>query len=347
MMKKLTNDEVSEICSELQYLLHAGISNAGAIASIYEDSKGTQYEAMFEAMSSEADSGFSLSEIFKNSGAFPDYVCNMLDVGEKSGKTEETLESLASETASKAALDRQLKSSLLYPAVLMVIMLVVIAVLLIKVLPIFNDVYAQLGSGLTGLAGSLLNFGKALGSIAPVLGIILGLIVLFLALFASVPSFRSSVLDRWWRIKGDKGVGGMISNAHFAQALSLAISSGMQSDIAVSVAAKLLPDSVAVQRKCNKCMELLNDGSSLTEALRDSTLLPASKCRQLDAAIKGGSSEKAMTEIARRMSEDSSAALSENMSRVEPIMVTISSLLIGIILLVVMLPLVNIMSAIG
>lgn len=346
-MKLFSNDLIAEICSELKYLIHAGISNAGALDSISEDAKGTPYKSVFEEMASKAASGASLSDIFRESGCFPGYVCEMLGVGEASGKVEETLDSLSKECSSKASLDRQLKSALLYPAILMLIMLAVIAVLLIRVLPIFNDVYAQLGSSLTGFAGKLLTFGKALDSIAPVLGIILGAIVLFLALFASVSSFRASVLDRWWKMRGDKGVGGQINNAHFAQALSLAMSSGMQSDEAVEAAARLLPESASVKRKCDYCLKLISEGENFTDAIRESTLLPASKCRQLDAAIKGGTADTAMAEIADRMSQESSAALSESMSRIEPVMVTVSSLLIGIILLVVMLPLINIMSAIG
>lgn len=346
-MRKFTNDEIAEICSEISYLLHAGISNSGALSSIAEDAGNSPLRPVLDSMAEQADSGDSLSDIFKSSNCFPSYVCEILSVGERSGKTEETLDALSEECGNRASLDRQLKSALLYPAILMLIMLVVIAVLLIRVLPIFNDVYAQLGSGLTGVAGKLLSFGRALSASAPILGIILGAVVLFLALFASVSSFRTSVLDYWWRVKGDKGVGGQINNAHFAQALSLAISSGMQAEDAVISAAALLPDSVAIKRKCDKCLELLSDGATFTDAIKEAELLPASKCRQLDAAIKGGSADRAMAEIARRMTEESSAALNESMSRIEPIMVTFSSLLIGIILLVVMLPLVNIMSALG
>ena len=57
-------------------------------------------------------------------------------------------------------LDRRIKSALLYPAVMLMLMLVVIAVLLVKVLPIFNDVYASLGGRLTGVAGGLLAMGQ-------------------------------------------------------------------------------------------------------------------------------------------------------------------------------------------
>ena len=346
-MKKFNNDEISEICSELKYLIHAGISNSGAFSSLCEDANGTPLKSVFDKMSSMADEGESISKIFRESECFPEYVCDMLEVGESSGKVEETLDALSNECSTKASLDRQLKSALLYPAILMLIMLAVIAVLLIRVLPIFNDVYAQLGSGLTGFAGKLLTFGRTLSSMAPILGIILGIIVLFLALFASVSSFRTSFLNYWWRIRGDKGVGGQVSSAHFAQALSLAISSGMKSEDALDAAVKLLPESTSVKQKYELAKKLLEGGSSLTEALKGSTLLPAGKCRQLDAAIKGGSADQAMAEIAKRMSEDSSAALTESMARIEPVMVTISSLLIGLILLVVMLPLINIMSALG
>ena len=345
-MKKITNDEIAEICSEISYLLHAGISVSGALSSLAEDAEASPLASVISGMAEKASSGADLSEVFKESGVFPDYVCDMLSVGERSGKTEETLNSISEECRSRASLDRQLKSALLYPAILMFIMLAVIAVLLIKVLPIFNEVYANLGSGLTGVAGALLSAGQFLAKYGIIFGIIIGIFVLFLALFSLLPSFRENVLTWWWNKRGDRGIGGKINSAHFAQALSLAISSGMQPEDAISSAAKLLGDSVSVKEKSEKCLSLLAVGASYADALRDSGLLPASKCRQLDAAIKGGSQDTAIAEIANRLNDEASNALSESISRVEPVMVTVSSLLIGLILLTVMLPLVSIMSAV-
>lgn len=90
------------------------------------------------------------------------YVYGLLAVGERSGRTEEALSSLAAYYENRVRLDRRLRFILLYPAILLLIMLAVLVVLLTQVLPVFNDVYANLGSRLSGLAGGLLALDRVL-----------------------------------------------------------------------------------------------------------------------------------------------------------------------------------------
>lgn len=93
-----------------------------------------------------------------------------------------------------AKLNRRIRSALLYPAVMLVLMLVVIGVLLVKVLPIFDDVYMSLGGQLTGIAGGLLTLGRWLDKAMPVLWILLALIVVFFYAICSNRTFpRTSI----------------------------------------------------------------------------------------------------------------------------------------------------------
>ena len=76
-------------------------------------------------------------------------------------------------------------------------------------------------------------------------------------------------------------------------------------------------------------------------------LLSPAQSRLLSLGIQGGNADSVMENIAGQMMEDAQASLETAVSRVEPVMVLVSSLLVGLILLAVMLPLVDIMSVIG
>ena len=342
-----SNDDMSAVFTELGYLLHAGIGNADAMTLLAEDETRPAYKAVLEGMAKDADEGLELAEIFNQTGSFPGYVGKMLAVGEKTGRTEEALNALASTCSRRAAMEKRIKSALLYPSILLLIMLAVIAVLLVYVLPIFNTVYAQLGGSLNGVAGSLLYFGQILGKIMPVLIAVFCAAVIFLTLFSTVPSFRDALITRWQKNRGDKGVAGKIASATFAQALSLAMNSGMPIEDAVTGAAELVLDTAGYSERVEKCVSMLCEGKSTSEALKESRLIPASECRILEAGIHGGSGETAMDAIAGRLTEESEEAMDDAISRVEPTMVIITSLLVGLIIISVMLPLINIMSAIG
>ena len=331
--KMLTNSEISAFCLGLSLLIHSGVGVGDGLALLAEEES--------------ADSGVSLAEAVKTSGRFPGYVCGLLEVGEKSGRTEEALSALARYYEDRARLDHQIKTALLYPAILLVIMLAVIAVLLIRVLPVFNEVYAYLGASLTGIAGGLLSLGRALDAAMPVLLVILGIVVVLIILFAAVPAFREKLTGFWRRRMGDKGVSKKINTACFAQSLSMGLSSGLPLEEALSLAGSLLDDVPAAKARCEDCQKRIESGESLSAAMKASGALPNTECRLLELGLRSGTGDAAMEQIARRLSEESEIALEESVARVEPALVMVTSALVGIILLAVMLPLMNIMTSIG
>ena len=145
-MKRLSYEEISNLCLSLSTLIHAGIGAGDGLSLLAEDEEPSEYKELLLQLADKADCGFSLSAAFRESGAFPGYVCGLLETGERSGEVEESLSSLAKYYEERMHMERQIKSALLYPAVLLFIMLAVIVVLLSKVLPVFDSVYAQLGS---------------------------------------------------------------------------------------------------------------------------------------------------------------------------------------------------------
>lgn len=344
-MKRLSNDEVSTLCRELAYLLHAGMGSADALTLMAED--GGKHAALLKEMAQAADEGASLSEAFNEAQVFPEYAARLLKVGDSSGRTEETLNALADYYEGRERLARQLRTSLLYPVILLLIMLAVIVVLLVYVLPIFDRVYAQFGVTLTGVAGGLLGFGKALGKIMPVLCAVLGVLVLAVLLLAVSDKMRDRALAFWRRHRGDKGVSRQVNDARFAMALSMGLRSGMPIEQALALAGEILHEVPSAEARVSDCIKRMEDGESLGTALEQSDLMPKAECRLLAAGLRSGVGDAAMDQITARMNDRSETAIHEKVSRVEPTLVILASLLVGMILLAVMLPLMNIMSAIG
>lgn len=342
----ISHEALSSLCLELSMLFHAGVAAGDALTLLAEESDKT-YRDMLADMASQVDFGSTLSAAMKETGRFPIYVCGLVEVGERAGRTEEALAALARYYEGRARLDRRIKSALLYPAVMMLLMLVVIGVLLVRVLPIFNDVYASLGGRLTGVAGGLLALGRWLDQAMPVLWVLLAAVVAFLAAFAVFPSFREKLTASWRNRRGDKGIARKMNDARLAQALAMGMASGMPVEEAVELASGLLEDVPQAKARCLDCRARLDQGERVSTAMKESGLLPAGPCRLLELGQRGGAGDAAMEKIAADLSEDSELALEEKVSRVEPALVLVCSILVGLILLSVMLPLMHIMSAIG
>ena len=342
----LTELETALFCRALALQLQAGISLADGIYLLAQDETGEK-QALYRQMAAGLDSGMQLSDVLEEAACLPEYVCAMVQIGQRTGKLEQTLLSLGNFYEQRSSQKRQIKQALAYPGMVFVLMLVVVAVLLVKVLPIFEGVYNSLGSRLTGVAAVLLQLGQLLETAMPVLLTVLSAALIFAALYWKVSAFRE-LLNRWFRKHfGDRGIGRKFNNARFAQALAMGLSSGLTLEESMELAENLLVQIPAAAERCRGCKDLMEAGMELSDAMGRTNLLPPAESRLLAVGLRSGNGDRVMEEIARRLSQQAENAVEDAVSKIEPALVLIASLLVGMILLSVMLPLMNIMSTIG
>ena len=342
----LSYEDTAAFCRSLATLNHAGVGSADSLYLMADDAPDEKQKAMLKEMASDADFGMAQSEAVRKTGAFPEFVPSMMAVGERTGHVEETMESLADYYEGRMRLDGQLKSALLYPSILLLVMLAVLVVLLAYVLPVFSEVYARLGTGFSGFAGGLLSLGGVLSKLMPVLCVVLGLLVAFLLVFALSERFRTAFIRKLGVMTGEKGISRATASATFMQALSLGVNSGMATDEAVALASTLM-DTPGSQKRAKEAEGLLLDGSTLADALKQTEFVTASEARILSAAFRSGAGDRALQHASETATEQSEEAVQKLLGRVEPAMVLTGAILVGLILLSVMLPLLHIMSAIG
>ena len=184
-MKKmnLSNDYLSAFCLQISLLLHAGISIGDGLHMLSEDEEDPAAKKILQSMSEQVDNGLQISEVMEQSECFPDYVVYMTRTGEETGRTEEAFKALSDYYEEQRQLSERIRSALLYPVILLILMLLIIGVLLIRVLPIFNTVYNQLGGSMTGIAAGLLKLGDVLRAALPVIGIVMGIVVVVVLIF--------------------------------------------------------------------------------------------------------------------------------------------------------------------
>lgn len=344
--KMLTQTQIAHICRGLALQLHAGIPLADGFHLLAEDAEGNLAK-LLRQMGEGLDRGEELPQILEDAKCFPEYVQGMIRVGQYTGKLEQTLKSLADFYDRSDRQKRQIKNALSYPCMVLVLMLVVVAVLLVKVLPVFDGVYASLGSRLTGVAAGLLHLGQILERSMPVLLVVLALGGIFAITYWKVETVRKWVNSGYRNRFGDRGIGRKFNNARFAGALAMGLSSGLTLEESMELAENLLKGIPGAELRCSLCARLLAEGADLPEAMKEAQLLPPQESRMLAVGLRAGNGDRVMEDIARRLSQQAEDALEDAVSRIEPTMVLAASLLVGLILLSVMLPLMNIMSAIG
>ena len=345
--KKLNSTYLSMLCSELAMLLDAGLTVMDGLEILQEAESGKDSKMILRELLDTMEEGFPFSNALEKSIYFPDYMVHMVGIGEKTGRLVESFKALSEYYERQVRLSVTIKSSVLYPAILLVLMIAVVLILVVQVLPIFNDVFNRLGTQMSPLAISLMNFGGWLGDASVTIAIVLGVIFILALLAWLLPGIRDKITgmlsDKW----GDKGIFGKIASSRFIYSMTLAMASGLDTDDAICSAANVSGSSKAVAKKNNRCIELLNSGSTLSEALRGADILSPQDAKMLAIGSRTGKSDEAMSEIARRSEIKVQDDISRIVSKIEPTLVIISSVVVGVILLSVMLPLMGIMTAIG
>lgn len=343
---KLTNAALAELFRGLESLYHAGLPLADGVYLLAQEAAGPE-KALLEALGKAMDAGSPLHAAMEDTGAFPEAALGMVRIGQETGRLEDTLRYLSEYYDQQVKTARQVKNALLYPSMILLLMLIVIGVLLMEVLPVFDRVYGSLGSALTGLAGGLLVLGQGLKAALPVLlGILAAGLVVFL-LYKFVKPFRewiNACLLKWF---GDVSLARKFHNAQFARAMAMGLASGMGIDEALASASGLLSHIPAAKARCEACQDLIARQVPLAQAFCEAKLLDSANSRMLSLALQSGSGDRCLGDIASRLHRQAQEDLEDAVSRIEPAMVLLCSVLVGVILLAVMLPLIDIMAMIG
>jgi len=335
------------LCSELAMLLDAGLTVSDSIHVLKEDEPGKDGKAIMQGLIDRLEMGEAFSIALKASGIFPRYMVHMVEIGEKTGRLVETLTALSEYYERQVRLAVTIKNSVLYPAILLVLMVVVVLILIVQVLPIFNDVFSRLGTQMSPVAKSLMEFGGWLGDASVVIAAIFGVIFIVVILAAAIPNLRKALAKGFSDMWGNRGVFGKLASSRFVFAMTLAMASGLDTAEAIDVAAGVSGGSKAIDEKHRRCTEMIHTGSTLSEALCGSGILSLQDGKMLSIGARSGKADLAMAEIARRSDLDVRDSIDRIVGRIEPTLVIISSVVVGIILLSVMLPLMGIMTAIG
>ena len=345
--KFLTNMYMSSLCLELSMLIHAGFTIPHGIELMLEDESNKDSRMVLLSLRDNLSGGVPLSEAMNIAGYFPLYMVNMVRVGEKTGHLSDTLKALSEYYERREMLAISIKNATTYPAILLTMMLAVVVILIVQVLPIFNDVFGSMGVQMSPFALQLMQFGVWLKGASVVIVLTFGVLFLMMFLAWAISGIRKHITRVFRDNFGDKWVFGRIASSQFTSSMALAMVSGMDVEDSVSLAASLNSDSKVLNHKYEKCKSLLTVNINLANALRDSQILSAKDSRMLSIGEQSGMGDATMVEIARRTDRFVQDEISRVVGRIEPTLVIITSIIVGIILLSVMLPLMGIMTSVG
>ena len=341
MMKKnnnsiLGNMEIAAFCDQLSMIVAAGISLYEGVSILSEDAEDEQTKALLCGINASLEQGVSFHEALSVSEVFPKYVIDMIEIGETTGKLEEVLKALSTYYRREDSIRNSIKNAVTYPIIMIVLMFVIIFVMIAKVLPVFQQIYGELGSQLTGVAGAFMRFSMVLNRYMLVIVLLLAVAVVALVFF-----FKSNHGKRFWQKKTLA-----LATGRFANCMSLAMSSGLDTDQGLLFAEQLV-DNPYMEQRIQTCREMIASGKSFAEAILSTHIFDRIYVSMISIGFRTGTLDEVMAKISEEYEDAIENRIAKFIAILEPTLVIILSVVIGSVLISFLLPLIGIMSSIG
>jgi len=328
-------------------LMSAGIPLSQAFELLSQSIVGTRatqkaFGATLQTLRVEVNAGQSLHSAFqKHPQIFNQHYCSLLHAGESAGILDIILERLADTLEAQAALKAKLKNALIYPVSILTIAVLVLVVILLWVVPVFEDVFKSMGASLPWATQQLIDLSFWLGHWA---GALSGGLWVFL------------VLLRWWHQKSvmfqinfEKMLltmpilGPLLLTAmavKWAQTLSALLKAGIPLAEALSPASAATASPNLAQATLTMAQRI-QEGHSLSKAMSKSNLFSAMTIQMCAIGEETGSLDSMLQRAAKLMESDVNQQIGNLSTLLEPIIMVLLGTLIGGILLALYLPIFN------
>lgn len=339
----LSNLEAAAFCEQMAMVLKAGISVTEGISIMREDAQSPAEKELLGGIYEKMQETGTISSALRESGVFPGYLCKMTQIGEETGTLDDVLSSLERYYERQEGVSRSIRSALTYPLVMIGMMALVIVVLLTRVMPVFQQVFRQLGMEMSGFSRGALLLGNALSRYAVVF---VGVIVAFALLFVwlvKTKNGRVQLEKLGRRFRFTREISDKMAVCRFAGGMSLTLKSGLTPERGLELAEEL-NENIFFGGKIADCRKKMEEGSSLSEAFHETKIFTGVYARMADIAGRTGVMDEVMGKLADQIEEEVDEEIGSFISMLEPTLVILLSLIVGTILLSVMLPLLGILA---
>jgi len=340
-------NELSIFCKEMSVMFFSQITLLEGAQLLAGQMTNRHMKAALVRVHEKMSAGFTFAQsLEEHRNVFTPYLCSMVMIGEASGTLDDIFNRMSIYFEKENHTRKKLRSAALYPAVLTALMLGVVVLLITKILPMFEDLLYSMGGAMPGVTAGLLAASNFI--VNNIFVILAALIVLAVgAMFF----FRSEKGSFW----GDRllatapmfsFINTRIFTARFSRCMSILLKSGIQ---LLNAMTDVLPtiDNRYIKKIYEAKIEEVRAGKTLTEALSETGLLPPLFLRLLTVGQNTGHLDDMLEKAANVFDEEVGDAVEKATAMIEPALIVILSVIVGIILISVMLPMINIMNAIG
>ncbi len=347
MQPKVTNKDIVIFTRQFSTMIDAGLPLVQGLNILAEQADNVTFRRVLKQITKDVEGGSTLAEAMKkHPKVFDDLFVNLIAAGEVGGILDTILQRLATFIEKAAELKSKIKGAMIYPIVVMSIAFICIAVILIFVIPVFQDMFSSFGQALPMPTQVVVALSDILKS---KIHFIIGAIIAFVIIFKQYRNSKSGrkVTDNLFLkmpIFGD--LLKKTAVARFTRTLGTMMASGVPILDSLEIVAKTA-GNVIIEEIIYEVRGSIAEGQTIAEPLSENNIFPGMVIQMISVGEATGALDTMLEKIADFYDKEVDAAVEALTSMLEPLLLLFLGGSLGGIAIAMYLPIFSMAGAVG
>lgn len=343
--KSIKSKELRVMCSQMSILLESGAGIDNILEAILEQQKKKYKENLSLAVRN-IKKGYSIENSFRSSDLFSEFFYNMIKCGENSGRLSNVLKDMSNYYERDYRVKSKLKSIMIYPTILLIMMIVALIFIMYAVIPNFalvfesNNIKPPLFSYL--VITTMMFFKEYINILIPAIIIIISL------LYIAIKSNENNI-EKFDRIKSTfpilKNYYLMSVTAAFSRNMYLMLKSGIPLVEAIKISSDIT-GNIYIQKKLEISIRYINKGNGISKSIDLAGIFPKIFISMLKNGEESGNIEKSFQYINNFFENELDIMTDRIVRLIEPAMTIIMGFVIGALIIAIVMPMFDTITAI-
>lgn len=332
---------------QLATLIGAGLPLATSLRTVNEQTQSKPMKQVGEEILTSVESGKSLYDSFAtHPEIFNGVYLALIQAGEASGTLDMALRRLADQEEKDAAMLSKIKGALVYPGIILVVIIAVLAFMMIMVVPQVKGLYEDMGKELPGLTQILVNVSDFFGTFWWLVLLVIAGIGGGTYYFVKKTPVGRKVMDGFKiNVPVFGGLFRKLYVSRFARTAEMLLATGVPMLDSISIAIKATSNTV-VEDEFNKSLDIIRGGKALSEALKDREYMLPLVPQMASIGEQSGKIDEMLGKAAGVYENELDEQINGISTMIEPILMVIMAGLIGVVVGGTLLPIYSLVNSV-
>lgn len=332
---------------QMATMVSAGLPITRALEIMEQQTSNPLFKRVITNVKDDVESGQTLADSFRSQeDVFDDVTLNLIEAGESSGQLDVILLKLATELEEKKALGSKLRSALIYPAIILLVIVGVIVLLMFVLVPAMSEIYSEFDAELPWTTTLLINLSNFITSYWWIVLLVLAISVVGIKAYIDTPKGKRNMDKIVLYIPVVKDIITKTQVAQFTRIMSLLLSSGLSILKALELTANSLSNTM-FKEVILDARDDVEKGGSLTIPLSRSQYYPLIVSSMIAVGEETGNLDVVLEKISEYFKDEVNEATQNMSSVLEPIFLILMGGTIGFIAMAVYMPMFQLSSVMG